>query len=206
MSVTITPEVTVNASLASKACESATQFSRDFNRRAEDAAEKAANDSGADPYSYRWYDAYNAVYRPMLEGRSEYIDTQMVLAGLAGWTMVGSGAFRVAMLGPDGLIYKVGDTCDNQTEARISAKLHSDTKCPKAFRILDMKIVGEILVTEYAPKHPEQPNRDHHSHPEWGTFRRWVESHGHSVLDTHGQNIWWDGESWVVIDMGNWTG
>jgi hypothetical protein len=204
MSVTVSPQVRMNASVATTACEAARKFSNEFNDEADKAGHAAA--AGFADYSDEWYVAYDRAYKGFGD-RATWIDAAMVMEGFAGWTMVGQGAFRTALLGPDGYIYKVGDLEDNKLEAIISESLHKvlDT-CPKGFKVLDMKLVGEVLVTEFVPPQPDNsPYDDCFDHPEWNEFRRWAESHGCRIMDTHDGNVWWDGESMVIIDMGNWN-
>ena len=205
MSVTITPEVHQHASIIEKVQRRIGELEDEFDTMRSRESEAAANATGHSIYTEEWYTAYYARYDQGIS-RDEYIDQGLVLSGFAGWKSIGSGCYRHAYMGPDGLVYKIetwGES--NKIEASVSERLSGKPGCPKSFRVLDMKLVGSVLVTEYAPRDADSTPCNHHRHPEWGEFVAWVSKHGCGVMDTHEENIWWDGSAFVIIDAGNWS-
>lgn len=217
MSITINETVQKHASVAQSVATTAYDASRRFNRAAERLARAMANAecpegiNKEDEWGYHsdaWYEALAKASKGLYAKRSAYVAGILSRKGYEGWALLDSGAFRTALRGPDGLVYKVGDRSDNETEARIS-KVYRDSYViePEGFRILDMHLVGDVLVTEFvSSEHKEDSKWDScHSHPNWKQFCAWVsETFNVRVNDTHDGNVWWDGKAYVIIDMGNW--
>lgn len=115
-----------------------------------------------------------------------------------GFTYLGSGSYRHAFRGPDGLVYKRLTTYgednapeDNQDEY----KAYKRGTCPKGMRLAHMVLILNVSVMEYVPNAI--------TWAEWleledGEEKGWVES---GIVDISPQNVRKDDEgNYVVID------
>lgn len=66
------------------------------------------------------------------------------------WTFLGSGCFRNAYLGPDGVVYKREHTSAdcNRGEAKMYAE-HKDNPAFEGFRLAACTLYGEVLAMEF---------------------------------------------------------
>jgi len=87
----------------------------------------------------------------LIVGLAEYIDEQIIPAG---WRQIGRGRSRVALLGPDGRVYKVPANSsleadgmrDNRREARLFAEAEGRSFSPGAVELLQVEdAYGDVI-------------------------------------------------------------
>lgn len=131
-----------------------------------------------------------------------------------GLTYLGSGAFRDAYLGPDGVVYKVaisaGCVEDNRAEHDISKAIWDAADIPAIARLLEevyvpqTSLYGDILAMEYIVGKPSVDVMDYCDIPfevesaceALGIF----DTHGNNVLECH--DLTPTGARYAVVDLG----
>lgn len=153
-------------------------------------------------YNSQWSDTYEDAYESIAEHRSRFINKRVQRAcGNTAFTFLGSGAFREAYLGPDGLVYKVGSRVDNETEVAVSQRLYYRKGCPDKFKIPYMRIHDEVVITELVKMVDDREPTEHET---WSDFMEWLGKNGVRPCDFGSRNFMWDGSVSVATDMGNW--
>lgn len=123
-----------------------------------------------------------------------------------GWTFVGSGGYRAAFLGPDGLVYKVDHDLDgNAMEAAAWAMLMRDyPEClndkirPALTEVIEFD--GEIVIVQefVASSDRTQDPYDEYPTPEDWEAAKWT--HEFWDIDNSYNGIF-NGSEWVIVDF-----
>ena len=124
----------------------------------------------------------------IIVGLAEYIDEQIISAG---WRQIGRGRSRVALLGPDGMVYKVpansnleaNGARDNRREAVLFAKCAGRSFSPGMVEIVEVEdAYGDsipVLRMAYVPDDGSEVNN-------LAEMYEWMAERG--ILDLNGSN------------------
>lgn len=121
-----------------------------------------------------------------------------------GWTYLGTGVSREAFRGPDGNVYKIGQSSVNETEATLSNWLRVNRPMPgviwPTYEIHDFGSMRNVSETQFFAEDMsidygcwDKPTRRN-----W--FINWLARNG--LTDSHGGNVWSYRSHMVCIDMG----
>ena len=211
MTITITPQVEQNAAMVQmyhdtyqKALYRWSDFQYKMCYRY--AGPRPIASGWGSPVMNVWENKYNEVWESTGKHRDRYVNTYMARHGFTeGWVYVGSGCYRSAYRGPDGLVYKVGTKNDNEADARISQRMSKIKGKPRLFHFPDMHLVGDVLVTEYVQHTNNNSLQPWEEERAWERVIKWARKHGVKIQDQYGDNTLWDGKRFVFVDLGNWN-
>lgn len=132
--------------------------------------------------------------------------------GPAGWKRLGSGATRVAYLGPDGWVYKIalwGYDQVNLVETKfwqmgLAHRLYRPAvPHHRLFEVLHGGQAVQVLAMERLTMDEERARREKNSHPGLKLIHEMGAHIG--CVDLHGGNIGWRGDHPVLLDAGGGT-
>ena len=151
----------------------------------------------------------------VLDHFDEWLEVEYVYAGMIlpdGWKFLGAGISRHAFLGPDGWVYKIGNSESNRRETDHSHLLYPHSDATLAFPYVepvtdDYKIIrceyidGEFLSSDFGvPAEPGEREAWSGMNEHIGRItRRYL---GYTMFDIHTGNVCFVDGTPVFIDLG----